>query len=198
MPTPPFTIVQHNKGISDFSIDLIQFPYPTETFEADKDGMFQVIPALAERARQSDVQPLLTPSIIAVEYASAALPPSTWTTLSFDSIANYGNEFTTTLNNTFTLTQVTSAYFRVNMKVVIGGLALGDTVLLRWLLNGGTAIAQNQATTSGSAQIELFLDKKYLLYLNDYSLFQVYTKAIGATIDGMTDVSNDNYLEISR
>lgn len=198
MPTPPFTIVQHNKGISDFSIDLIQSPYPTETFEADKDGMFQVIPALAERARQSDVQPLLTPSIIAVEYASAALPPSTWTTLSFDSIANYGNEFTTTLNNTFTLTQVTSAYFRVNMKVVIGGLALGDTVLLRWLLNGGTAIAQNQATTSGSAQIELFLDKKYLLYLNDYSLFQVYTKAIGATIDGMTDVSNDNYLEISR
>lgn len=198
MPTPPFTIVQHNKGISDFSIDLIQFPYPTETFEADKDGMFQVIPALAERARQSDVQPLLTPSIIAVEYASAALPPSTWTTLSFDSIANYGNEFTTTLNNTFTLTQVTSAYFRVNMKVVIGGLALGDTVLLRWLLNGGTAIAQNQATTSGSAQIELFLDKKYLLYLNDYSLFQVYTEAIGATIDGMTDVSNDNYLEISR
>lgn len=198
MPTPPFTIVQHNKGISDFSIDLIQSPYPTETFEADKGGMFQVIPALAERARQSDVQPLLTPSIIAVEYASAALPPSTWTTLSFDSIANYGNEFTTTLNNTFTLTQVTSAYFRVNMKVVIGGLALGDTVLLRWLLNGGTAIAQNQATTSGSAQIELFLDKKYLLYLNDYSLFQVYTKAIGATIDGMTDVSNDNYLEISR
>lgn len=201
MPTPPFTVVVTPKGQSDFTVTLNQPPFAPEIFEADKDGMMQIIPSLAQRARYSDVIPLLLPSIIA--RSTVPLTPlvqNTWTTLTYNAIEFNSGEFDPQLNSNFLLLPPNIAYYRFGVKTVINNLALGDFVILRIIINGGpnviTQTTVNNVIGAG-AQIELFLSKYYQLFFNDFIIAQVFTNAVAANIVGDTGGS-DNFMQISR
>ena len=190
MPTPPYSLTPIFKGTYDFTVTLQQTGLPTEIYEGDKTGMMQVIPALANRARFSDLEPI----VIATLLGDVATTPATWEDIDLSAgiIVNQNNWF-----NGLIFQPTIPGYYKFNIKMTAEALDPESNVQIRLLTNSVTQIALNQFFnffTATPLNVDAYL--KQLVFLNgttDFIQFQMQTD-INASILSTAF----NYLEITR
>lgn len=201
MPTPPYSITITPKGKEDYYASLIQSPYPTETFEANRNGFLQDIPALGNRARQTDVQPLINPIVLGRQEHAVVVPASTWTPIPFDMIdINYDTWYNSSLGQ---FSPRVGGYYRVNLKITLTSTNFNSASYLRVLQQGSQMGANRFDNNIGLATpISLYFNKYIYVYADSYLTFEVYTAPDATTVApfNYTDffIENENYLEITR
>lgn len=201
MPTPPYSTPITAKGQEDYYISLIQPPYPTETFESNRSGLMQSIPALANRARQTDVQPLINPIVLGRQEHAVVVPTSTWTPIPFDMIdINYDNWYNSSLGQ---FSPRIGGYYRVNLKITLSSTNFNSATYIRVLQQGAQLGINRFDNNIGNAvPLSVYLNKYFYVYTDSYLTFEVYTAPDATTVAPFNyddfGIENENFLEITR
>lgn len=202
MPIPAYSITVTPKGGVDFYATLTQPPNPTETFDSNRSGMMQTIPALGERARHDLLDTISTPLVIARSQTPIPLTANVWNPIIFDMVdQNFGNWYNPATGQ-FLAQPPVSYYYHFSIRATLSNFNFNDSAFIRIVTNGVAQRSINMFVNKlAISNLEITISKTFLVLAGEITTFEI-NPTIATTMlpFNYTDwpPENENFLEISQ